>query len=252
MRAYQRDVRARDELGLQIGAYEKLGKPTRNMQFEWGRLQADIETSPVHKLVEDGLFTSISEDIGLGAGSLREKALTKATDKLKGIIPDAVVSGVKELYVLPGSKAYKVAMAVTQYSDFVARFTKYSWDTKEKGVDPDVAIRNALATLVYYDMPQNPTMQYLNDTGFLMFTKYFLRIQPIVARIYSQNPAYAFGVLALQQVMLPKPFSSNIAEYGMGSGITQKPTWNPVAKAWETMDLSEPSLLQIALNPFGL
>jgi hypothetical protein len=90
----------------------------------------------------------------------------------------------------------------------------------------------------------------MNDMGPIMFTKFFLRIQSIVARMYTQNPVGAFGVLALQVAILPKPFNENIAHYGLGSGLTHKPGW-----PWQglgTLDPSEPSLLQWIFNPFGL
>jgi len=252
MRQFQKDIRARDELLIQIGADEALGKNVRSKINELTRLEAGINTNPVGRLVNEGLFTSIAEDLGADDDSLRGHLINKAVDKAKGIIPDIIVEGAKEWYMLPGTRGYKAAVAATQYGDFVARFIKFNYDTEVRGKDKATAIKESLSAFIYYDIPQNKSLQFLNDNGFLMFTKFFLRIQPIVARVYTQNPVSAFGTLALQKALLADPFNENIMNYGMGSGLTQKPTINPIGKAWDTLNPSEPALLQWILNPFGL
>jgi hypothetical protein len=119
-------------------------------------------------------------------------------------------------------------------------------------LDYQDAINKSLAAFIYYDMPQNKAFQYLNDTGFFMFTKFFMRIQPIIARMYSQNPISAFSVLAIQSHLMADPFNENIMNYGFGDGLLNKPTLNPVGKAFDTLRPDEPALLQWILNPFGL
>jgi hypothetical protein len=154
--------------------------------------------------------------------------------------------------MLPGSNSFQAAIQATQYGDFVARYIKFKHDTEVKGKPEAEAIHDALAFFIYYDIPQNRYLQFMNDMGPIMFTKFFLRIQSIVARMYTQNPVGAFGVLGLQAAILPKPFNENIAHYGLGSGITHKPVapWNLPGKALDK--LSEPTLLQWFFNPFGL
>jgi hypothetical protein len=116
------------------------------------------------------------------------------------------------------------------------------------------AINEALAAFIYYDIPQPKYLQALNDSGLVMFTKFFLRIQHIVARMYSQNPISATSVLLLQKAVLPNPFDDNIINFGMGDGLGNKFN-NPLnlpGKAWNTLDPTEPALLQWVLPPFGL
>jgi hypothetical protein len=121
-------------------------------------------------------------------------------------------------------------------------------------LDRESAINDALAAFIYYDIPQPKYLQALNDSGLVMFTKFFLRIQHIVARMYSQNPVSATSVLLLQKNMLMQPFDENIMNYGLGDGLGNKFN-NPLnlpGKAWNTLDPTEPALLQWLLNPFGL
>jgi hypothetical protein len=244
MRAYQKDVRTHGELEREIGSDISLGKTgpdVRRKINELTRLEADIAANPVGAMIEEGLFTSIAEDLGADDDTMRGALITKVVDKTKGIIPEFVVEGVKELYMLPGSRGYKAAVSATQYGDFVARYVKYNYDIDVKGVDKATALKETLDSFIYYDIPQNRQLQYLNDTGFFMFTKFFFRIQHVIARLYSQNPASAFAVLGLQSAMLPSPFDENIMNYGFGDGLLNKPTINPVGKAWEV--LHEPGLV---------
>ena len=254
MRQYQKDRKNATELARRVGAAQALGQPTRQMELKLGRLEADIQANPVGKLVEEGLFTSIASDLGVDDDTIRGSFIQKIGDLASGKVSKGVVTGVKELYMLPGSKGYKAAVAATQYGDFVARYIKVKYDVQERGHEPITALRDALASFIYYDIPQNKYLQAANDFGPIMFTKFFFRIQSVVARMYSQNPASATAVLMLQRGLLPKPFNENIANYGLGSGVTDKPTapWNLPAKAYNTLDPTEPAAMAWLFNPLGL
>jgi hypothetical protein len=216
-----------------------------------------MAANPVAQLVADGLFTSITADLGVDDDTIRGSLIQKAEDALGnkgGKYGQAAAALAKELYMLPGSKGYKAAIAATQYGDFVARYTKFKYDTQVNKMDREQAINEALAAFIYYDIPQPKYLQALNDNGLVMFTKFFLRIQHIVARMYSQNPISATSVLLLQKAVLPNPFDDNIINFGMGDGLGNKFN-NPLnlpGKAWNTLDPTEPALLQWVLPPFGL
>lgn len=257
MRQYQKDRQKATELMRQIGSRSALGQDTRALEARLNRLESDLAANPVGQLVEEGLFTSITADLGVDDDTIRGSLIQKAEDALgnKGGKAGKVAAHVaKEAYMLPGSKGYQAAVAATQYGDFVGRYVKFKYDTQVNKMDKEQAINEALAAFIYYDIPQPKYLQALNDSGLVMFTKFFMRIQHIVARMYSQNPASAFSVLALQKGLLPDPFNENIMNYGMGDGLTNK--WNnPLnlpGKAWNTLNPTEPALLQWILNPFGL
>jgi len=256
MRQYQKDRQAATELAQQIGAREALGQDTRALRVRLARLEADLTANPVAQLVADGLFTSITADLGVDDDTIRGSLLQKAEDFAGGggRLGKGVMGVAKELYMLPGSKGFQAAIAATQYGDFVGRYIKFKYDTQVNKKGHEAAINEALAAFIYYDLPQPKYLQALNDTGLVMFTKFFLRIQHIVARMYTQNPISAFSILGLQKALLPNPFHENIMDYGMGDGLTNK--WNnPLnlpGKVWNTLNPTEPALLQWILNPFGL
>jgi hypothetical protein len=189
------------------------------------------------------MFTSIAEDLGADDDTMRGHLINKAVDKTRGIVPKIVISAIKEVYMLPGSKGYQAGVAATQYGDFVARYIKYTYDTNVLKKDKATALKETLDSFIYYDIPQNRGLQYANDTGFFMFSKFFFRIQHIVARLYTQNPVSAFALLGLQSQLLPSPFDENIMNYGFGDGLLRKPTLNPVGGAWDQLSPGNPALL---------
>ena len=83
-----------------------------------------------------------------------------------------------------------------------------------------------------------------------MFTKFFMRIQPVIARMFLENPASATIFLGLQSSLLNDPWDENIANFGGYSGIEHKGTWNPATHIWD-IDYVKPSSFQW-LEFFGL
>jgi hypothetical protein len=54
---------------------------------------------------------------------------------------------------------------------------------------------------VNYDIPTHKGVQYLNDMGFLMFTKYYMRIQKPLVRMVGENPARFMMMLMAQSFL---------------------------------------------------
>jgi len=185
------------------------------------------------------LFTSIVEEFGVDEDSWRKQKVSTISERLGNKVPRKLVGAAKEVWMLPGSKAFQAALVGTQYGDFVGRFIKFKYDTEEinQGMDKHErrknAINDSLASFIYYDLPQNEYLQYANDMGFLMFTKFFARIQPVIARMFLKNPLSASAYIALQSQTDMAPFYENIANYGGLSGATNKFTWNPFSHIFD-------------------
>lgn len=247
MRAYQKDLRQRNELELTIANMRSQGKNPTALEQKLIRLNHALETSTVKPLVEEGMFTSIVEEFGLDEDSIRRQATTKLLDRFGGYTGShTVVKVAQEAFMVPGSETAAMALMATQYGDFVGRYVKFNWDTKVKKVDRRTAIHEALDTFIYYNIPQNRWLQFLNDNGMMMFTKFFFRIQHIFLRTFKRNPVQATMVLGLQNMAGgltgSRTVEENIALYGFLQNLTRKFKITP----WEHIngDLLTPTILK--------
>lgn len=194
---------------------EKIGTATEAESKSKNMLQARLEGSSVHPLMEKGMYQAIVEDINAdeleSIGKIQKLWKgSKALDK----VPSWVKWTSKQLFMTEGTPIYDFMFQATQYSDFVARVTEYQnlmdkcphkeWvETKENG--KTIRKRNPAYTLyednasaevwnafVNYNKPQSSIEQYADDLGLVMFIKYFKRIQGVIGKQLLTNP---MGVL---------------------------------------------------------
>ena len=94
-------------------------------------------------------------------------------------------------------------------SDFVARYTlhKHNLDVGVSAIKSgektaqevfEDSIDRIMDTFVNYEEPSHKTIQWLNDVGLLMFTKFFIRIQKVILRQYKEKPLNALGLNAIE------------------------------------------------------
>jgi hypothetical protein len=55
------------------------------------------------------------------------------------------------------------------------------------GTDIDASIIEASKTFINYDVPTSQGLQYANDMGLFMFTKFFLRIQAVLMKLLGKR-----------------------------------------------------------------
>jgi hypothetical protein len=258
LRKYQREVKESDHLKRRIESERVRGRDTSKMEAQLARLQANLRANPVDQLVQEGLFTSIVEDLGYDQQRTSTKLLNKAMNKVSNTTGlNAVTTVGKELFMVPGSQTGNAALVATQMGDFTARYVKMKYDIEEKGVSRDDAINDALQKFIYYNMPQNKYLQWMNDNGFMMFTKFFLRIQPVAIKLFADNPARAMTVLAAQRGVLSNidsVWGENTANYAFMNGATRKfePTpWQHFTGDGKSDSILRPALLDW-LSVFGI
>jgi hypothetical protein len=91
---------------------------------------------------------------------------------------------------------YQMLSKATQMSDFVARYSLYQHMTT-RAIDPigsKEAINTVADTFVMYDIPLPPALQYLDDTGILPFTKFFLSSQRVIFNLMREHPVRALAI----------------------------------------------------------
>ena len=185
---------------VHLEAMEVAGKASEKELTEIGMIRNEIELSPLSKLMDKGFYTQITEEMdqaGYGSNSL----ITQWADaKLKNA-PKLVRNGLDWLFLTEKTPVYKFMNTATQYSDFVARYAEFHL-LKRKGVDTEKALTTVMNAFVNYTKPSSPFVEYLNQMGLVMFTKYFTRIQRAIGEVAKGHPLNALLVLLAQEYLI--------------------------------------------------
>ena len=176
--------------------YTGLGNQ-KQLEQEVLRLEQAIANNPLSEFINEGMMPSIVDDVALtqdDAFSFKS-ALERKFEKQLSKIPAGVRTTAEWLMVSPSTPLYQFLNNTTQLSDFTAKYAMYNHYrnnvAKKDRLDHDAAIQIASDNFINYDMPTSKGMQYLNDMGIIMFSKYNLRIQKALFRLLERKPARA-------------------------------------------------------------
>lgn len=203
-----------------------------DIKREIRELQDAIDRNPVKKLIENGLMPTIVEDVGEEEDIYSYKSkFVKDTAKYTDRLNKHVKSVGKQVYMAHDTKSYKTLAHITQLSDFVGRYALYQHLTtrKDNPISEKFAIQEVSDAFINYDVPMHRDLQYLDDMGIMMFTKYFLRIQRVIRGRFKHAPGKVAMLLATQGYLdwLPGPLDSSIIfRFGnnpLGLGALQFP-----------------------------
>ena len=167
-------------------------------------LRDRLARNPLKPLIDAGLMPTIVEDVEADDTQYSYKSrLQNKVEKYTNKVPAWMRTVGKQVYMTHDTSVYKFLSQSTQLSDLVARYTMYE-HTMNRAKDPlsqTDAIRQAEASFVNYDLPSHRTIQYLNDMGIVMFTKYYIRIQKVIMRLMKEKPARGLLLIAANHFM---------------------------------------------------
>ena len=200
-------------------------------------LEDSIARNPMGKLMDDGLMPTIVEDVDPEDDLYSYKsAATRKVQGLADAINPAIMNVAKYVYMAHDTPMYQGFRHVTQLSDFVARYTLYQHmvNKKEGALSHDEAIQEASDAFVNYDIPMHRFIQYSDDMGLTMFTKYFLRIQKVLAKTVKENPARVLtGILGAHYLSLGPTV---LEESSMWGKIGNNPIQDGPLKFFQSLD----------------
>lgn len=200
-RQYQKDHEELLDLERSIRINPRLQNST-NVKARIKHLKDSMAVNPVAPLIESGLFQTIVEDIDPDESQYTYKGLIEA--KLAPAVarvPKPLRNLASVAYMTHDTKLYKFMHEATQLSDFVARYALHKHNVEKKGMSFEASVNNISEVFINYDLPTSKELQYLNDMNFLMFTKFFLRSQKIIAQTYRKAPARMLGLLGIENVL---------------------------------------------------
>jgi hypothetical protein len=162
-------------------------------------LQDALQRNPVRALIEEGLMPTIVEDVEQDDNPYSYKShLVGEVDKLTSGLNKHVKAVGETIYMAHKTPLYRGLSQMTQLSDFLARYTLYQHETtrQKNPVDHKQAVQNASDAFINYDIAMHRGLQYSDDMGLTMFTKYYLRIQRVLLRLGKDHPARVLAMLA--------------------------------------------------------
>jgi hypothetical protein len=184
------NVRAYQKLNSQlIQAQADLagGKDPIALKQRIGALRAELKANVMNPYINAGLLSSIVEDVNIQQGEYTYTSAFKQTvDAKTQWIPKPVKTAAAIATIAPSTKLYQFLATTTQLSDFVAKYSM-SKHLQANGTDIDASIIEASKTFINYDVPTSQGLQYANDMGLFMFTKFFLRIQAVLMKLLGKR-----------------------------------------------------------------
>jgi ribosomal protein L7Ae-like RNA K-turn-binding protein len=267
LKQYQEEVSKRDAVQHKLDISKGLSAIARkNLTKQIESYNDSLAANPVRELIKEGIFQSIVEDIEINAddysyrgkfGNYIQGLTGKITDSKEGVadIAQGATWTYKQAYMTKDTLVYQQLLQFTQKSDFVARFVLYQHYlrnidrkhakkalTKEQIVaERQKALLDVIETFVNYDIPTSPAIQYLNDIGVLMFTKFLFRIQKVIVRTFRENPANTMALYALENAVGDLatiddsflPWSNLMEKFNMPiSGVWDPATQISAAELW--------------------
>ena len=211
---YQKDKAKLDDLELKrkIESY----KDTKKIDSDIAIIKNRIANNPVLKLIEEGVMQTIIEDVTVDeTGYTYKDQLGKFTEKHTKWMNPLIKDGLKVAFVAEGTTLYNVLDNAVKMSDFVGRYILYKHYTQKKQMESPKAIRKVVDLFINYDLPTHKYNQYMNDVGLFWFSKYFLRIQKIIAQVVKDNPQNVLNVLLAQMLIGNQPtiLNSTMLDY---------------------------------------
>jgi hypothetical protein len=167
-----------------------------------------LENSPVRELIRRGMFQSITEEIDTQADPYSyASALTNKVNEFAGknkVLSSALVGASavgRYTYMTDDTSMYKLLLKTTQYSDFVARQAVFKYKTEVEGISKDETENLVRDLFVNYDLPDHQILQYMNETGISMFTKYPMRMLRVIFKMMKGRPVEGLMLIMLEDFM---------------------------------------------------
>tara|TARA_R110002012_G_scaffold318308_1_gene536408 strand:- start:43059 stop:52847 length:9789 start_codon:yes stop_codon:yes gene_type:complete len=227
---YRNSLAELDELEKIVELGLEPSKVSRN-KSRIAQLKHEIATNPVTGAVEDGLLQNIVEDVTVIQDDFTKKTKLTATveEKLLTKIPGFARAGLRSAYMTQDTYMYKKLSQAAQLSDFVARYALYK-HSLNNNLSTEDAANKAISTFINYDLPTHKIIQYLNDMGFLWFTKYYIRVQKILLKTAIENTGRVLSLLGISSMLnSPTIYDSGLSPDNIGNrmGLPDSP-WEMV------------------------
>ena len=204
---YKKDLvlllQAKQQLAMGVGNALELNRTIRMYQDA-------IDRNPLKEFIDAGMMSAIVEDVSLQTDKYSlESKFTQKYAGLIDVIPQPIQTGFNWMMISPQTPIHAFLANTTALSDFAAKYTLYMHNTA-KGMSKEEALFESNEAFINYDVPTSKAVQFANDMGILMFTKYYYRIQRVIVKLMHERPAamLVHAIVVGAMLDLPTVFDS--------------------------------------------
>lgn len=205
-------------------------------------LTSQLERNPMHAYMQAGLQSTIVEDLNQDDSVLYKSKVEKKIEEFTNKIPTPFKTMFNTVTIGEGTQLHSFLSEATQFSDFAAKYVladHIANKATKKGMDKskafDMGVWEAQKAFINYDVPTSVGLDYLNRMGLTLFTKFFLRFQSRLIKLFKEKPAqtlamhYMFETLGQQGIIEPfflnrlgNPFDGSVllADDALGEILT--------------------------------
>lgn len=182
------------------------------------RLEDALDRNPVKELVEAGLMPTIVEDMDPEDDIYSYKShLVRKVEGYTDKLNPTLVKAARTAYLAHDTKIYQAMSEMTRLSDFMARYTMYQHlISKKEPLGKQEATQKVSEAFINYDIAMHRGLQYTDDMGITMFTKYFIGIQKVLLDTLRENPARVLTGVLLSKFL------------GLGPTVLDGSMWNHI------------------------
>lgn len=212
MRKYKRDAQAAAIIQTRLNNSRLTSEEREELESDLVRLEDRMANSPVVNLIDAGLLSTIVEDVDTEANQyqltkrmqrrLADKSWYEAAEEKFERLPKSLKAVAKEVLLTKDSGLYSFLNEAAQFSDFGARYVLFKKLVEKDGMSKRQAAGEVMDIFIDYDLPTHQGLQYLNNIGLLMFSKYLIRVQKIIFKMFSEHFGNAMASILLQNLFI--------------------------------------------------
>ena len=215
---YNIKIKELRKLHRQLSLDTKLSQKERSKLIsDYRVIRSDLENNPIRQFMQLGGATSIV------AGEFNVN-LDQEPSPLRGVLrfleDKPTAAHLKKakpildiIFMRHGSPWYDACQELATGTDTVAKWIYFTYlrkntypvvkDQEQDSENISNAFLDAQEMFINYDLPTNKYMQAANDLGFVWFSKFLLRAQRPIYKLFRNNPARALTYLAIWQCFNP-------------------------------------------------
>ena len=196
---YKRQVREVETLENELLYSQSLTtRKRKQLKQKLDIAKADLAANPAKELIDNGALQTIVEDVDIDdTSNLTKTIVGEYADKYTKAVPQGIKDAAKIVTLSQGTKGYSFLRDAAQMSDFGARYALFE-KLKREGKSTKDAVGEVMDIFIDYDLPTHRLLQYGNDMGLLLFTKYLIRVIKIMYTTMRDYPARVLTQIILQ------------------------------------------------------